>query len=226
MNEIATVLAALQLGDSFFPSGGTSFSWGLETLRAEGLVRTGADVEALVAGQIDHRWAHFDRPAVTAAHAAAGNLDVVCGIDREVDAATLAREAREGARRVGTSVLKVHEGMGTPGASEYRSRIRSGVAFGQMAVVQGFVAYASGLDADTACAMSAHQLVLSLVSAALRLGLIGHVDAQRVFVAQRDRVGALMRQPCPDISELHAYTPAAEIAMMRHETGSGRMFAS
>ena len=128
MNEIATVLAALQLGDSFFPSGGTSFSWGLETLRADGLVRTAADVERLVAGQIEHRWVSFDRPAVTAAHAAAEDLNAVCAIDREVDAATLAREAREGARRIGTSVLKVHEGMSTPGAAEYRARIRAGLA--------------------------------------------------------------------------------------------------
>jgi len=226
MSEVSSALAALQLGDSFFPSGGTSFSWGLETLRADGLVRTAADVESLVAGQIEQRWAGFDRPAVIAAHAAAGDLDRVCAIDRELDAATLAREAREGARRVGTAVLKVHEGMGTPGAADYRKRIAEGTAHGQMAAVQGFIAWASGLDATTACALSAHQLVLSVVSAALRLGLLGHVDAQRILAGQRERVAAVMLQPCPEVLQLHAYAPAAEIAMMRHETGSGRMFAS
>lgn len=226
MSDVAIALAALQLGDSFFPSGGTSFSWGLETLRADGLVRTSSDVEALVAGQLERRWAGFDRPAVIAAHTAAGDLDRVCAIDREVDAATLAREAREGARRVGAAVLKVHEGMGTAGAAGYRARIGEGGALGQMAVVQGFIARASGLDAETACALSAHQLVLSIVSAALRLGLLGHVDAQRILAGQRGRVAELMSQPCPEVFELHAYAPAAEIAMMRHETGSGRMFAS
>ena len=226
MSDIATVLAALQLGDSFFPSGGTSFSWGLETLRADGLVRTAADVESLVAGQLERRWAGFDRPAVIAAHSAAGDLDRVCAVDREVDAATLAREAREGARRVGVAVLKVHEGIGTAGAADYRVRIGAGNAFGQMAAVQGFIAWASGLDEDTACALSAHQLGLSIVSAALRLGLLGHVDAQRILAGQRERVAELMSKPCPEVSELHAYAPAAEIAMMRHETGSGRMFAS
>jgi urease accessory protein len=74
--------------------------------------------------------------------------------------------------------------------------------------------------------LSAHQLVLGLVSAALRLGLLGHLDAQRILAAQRERVAALMLQPCPGVFELHACAPAAEIAMMRHETGSGRMFAS
>lgn len=226
MSDVAVVLASLQLGDSFFPSGGTSFSWGLETLRADGQVRTATDVEALASGQIAQRWAGFDRPAVMAAFAAGDDLDRVCTVDREVDAATLAREAREGARRVGTSVLKVHEGMGTPGAPEYRARIAAGNAFGQMAVVLGFVARASGLDVQTACALSAHQLTLGIVSAALRLGLLGHVDAQRILAGQRATVAALMGTPCPDAFEPHAYSPAAEIAMMRHETGTGRMFAS
>jgi urease accessory protein len=37
------LLAALQHADSFFPSGTASFSWGLEALRADGLVRTADD---------------------------------------------------------------------------------------------------------------------------------------------------------------------------------------
>jgi len=226
MSDVAASLAALQLGDSFFPSGGTAFSWGLETLRADAQVRSVGEVEALVGGQLERRWAEFDRPAVAAAHAAAGDLDVVCAIDREVDAASLAREAREGARRIGSAVLKVHEGMGTRGAAGYRLRIALGDAFGQMAVVQGFIAAASGLDADTACVLSAHQLVLSLTSAAIRLGLLGHVDAQRILAAQRTRVAALMAMPCPEIGAIQSCVPATEIAMMRHETGSGRMFAS
>ncbi|MEO8040821.1 MAG: urease accessory UreF family protein [Betaproteobacteria bacterium] len=226
MSDVAAALAALQLGDSAFPSGSMAFSWGLETLRADGQVNNAIDVAALVAGQLEQRWAEFDRPAIVAAHAAAGDLDVVCAVDREVDAATLAREAREGGRRIGSAVLKVHEGMGTRGVAAYRDCIARGDAFGQMAVVQGFVAEASGLGAEAACALSAHQLMLSLTSAAIRLGLMGHVDAQRILADQRTRVAAIMASPCPIVGAIQAYAPAAEIAMMRHETGSGRMFAS
>ena len=35
MSENATLLTALQYADSFFPSGGSAFSWGLEALCAD-----------------------------------------------------------------------------------------------------------------------------------------------------------------------------------------------
>lgn len=219
-------LALLQLGDSFFPSGAASFSWGLETLRADGLVRDAAGVEAFVGGQLSQRWAQFDRPAVLAAFRAGGDIDRLCAIDRGIDAASLSREAREGARRIGVALLKVHDGLGTAGAAAYRARIAAGEAFGQMAAVHGFIGHACGLDENGACAMSAYQVGFSIVSAGLRIGLVGHVDAQRILQAQRARIADIMATDPVPADELHAYAPAAEIAMMRHETGHGRMFAN
>ena len=103
MSDVGTTLALLQLGDSFFPSGAGSFSWGLETLRADGLLRGADDVEAFVGGQIAQRWAQFDRPAVSAAFRVGGDVERICAIDCEIDAATLSREAREGGRRIGVA---------------------------------------------------------------------------------------------------------------------------
>ena len=226
MADVLETLAALQFGDSFFPSGAMAFSWGLETLRADGLVNNGTDVDALVAGQLEHRWATFDRPAVVAAYRAAEDLDRVCAIDREVDAATLAREAREGARRIGASLLKVHTGLGTRGAAGYHALVMRGEAFAQMPVVQGFVGQASGLGEDSTCAMSGYQVAAAMVSAALRLALLGHMEAQSILQAQRARVAELVSRPLPQTGAIHAFAPAVEIAMMRHETGSGRMFAN
>lgn len=226
MSDVGATLALLQLGDSFFPSGAASFSWGLETLRADGLLRGAADVEAFVGGQIAQRWSQFDRPAVLAAFRAHGDIERLCAIDREIDAATLSREAREGARRIGIALLKVHDGLGTVGAAAYRDRIAAGEAFGQMAAVHGFVGHATGLDAASTCAMSAYQLGFSIVSAGLRIGLLGHVDAQRILQSQRERIAAIMTADAVAADALHAYAPAAEIAMMRHETGQGRMFAN
>lgn len=226
MTEIADALALLQLGDSFFPSGATSFSWGLETLRADGFLARAGDVEQLIEGQLRGRWAAFDRPALVAAHRAGGDLDRVVAIDLEVDAATLAREAREGGRRIGGALLKVHAGMGTPGAAAYRDRVLAGQAWGQLPVVQGLIGAATGLSEPATCALSAYGLAVGTVGAALRVGLLGHVEGQSILGRMRVLVPELAAQPLPAADAIHAYTPMAEIAMMRHETGSGRMFAN
>lgn len=226
MTDVEHTLALLQFGDSFFPSGATAFSWGLETLRADGHVPRAPEVEAFIAGQLRLRWASFDRAAVIAAHRALGDLEAVADVDRIVDAATLAREAREGARRIGGALLKVHAELGTPGVAGYRAQVLAGEVPGQLAAVQGLVGHALGLGEQDTAAMAAYGLAVGIVGAALRMGALGHVDGQRILSRQRALVAQLAAAPADGPDAMQAYTPMAEIAMMRHETGSGRLFAS
>jgi len=50
MSDVADTLAVLQFGDSFFPSGAVSFSWGLEGLFDSGVVTDADAVSAFVIG--------------------------------------------------------------------------------------------------------------------------------------------------------------------------------
>ena len=45
------------------------------------------------------------------------------------------------------------------------------------------------------------------MSAALRLGEIGHIDAQRVLQRARDEIAQVVSYAAPDIQALHAFTP-------------------
>src|SRR5262245_52864776 len=83
------LLVALQHGDSFFPSGASAFSWGLEALCADRQVAGADDVGQFLEGQLRHRWATCDRPFLTATHRAGGALDQVVSIDRSLAAMTL-----------------------------------------------------------------------------------------------------------------------------------------
>lgn len=225
-SEIENTLLALQLGDSFFPSGATSFSWGIETLRAEGQLTDAKSLERYIEGQIQYRWATFDRPALIAALRARGDISHLTAIDRFVDAATLAREAREGGRRIGGALLKVHEGLGTAGIAEYRALAMRNEAPGQMVAVQGLVAYAMGMSEASASALSGYGLAVGMIGAALRVGLVGHLEGQRILQRMRTLIAqSAAGEPAP-IDDIFAYTPAAEIAMMKHETGSSRLFAN
>lgn len=226
MIDPTSLLAALQHGDSAFPSGAVAFSWGLETLCVEGRVAAAGDVGAFVAGQLTGRWANFDRAALAVAYRAAGDLDRVAEIDHLLEAQTLSREMREGSRRVGAALLAVHDGMGTPGACEYRRLVREGAVPGHAAAVQGLLWRGAGVEEDAVGAMSAHAFATGLLGAALRLGLIGHLDGQRILAGLRPLVAEILATPPPPVDEIGSFAPEAEIAVLRHETADARLFAT
>jgi urease accessory protein len=220
----AGLLAVLQHGDSFFPSGSLAFSWGLETLRNDGLIRNAEDVEWFVVDQLRHRWATMDRPVLVAAHRAADDLESVVAVDRLVEAMSLAREARDGSRRAGTALLSVHQNLGTVGALAYQERIKARRAWGHLAVVQGLVWRGAGLDETAASAVSGHTLCVGLLGAALRLGAIGHIDSQRSLARLGNEIDKLSATPAPALEDIGVCTPETDIAAMRHETESTRLF--
>lgn len=226
MTDDATLLTTLQYADSFFPSGGTAFSWGLEALCADRQVTSADDVRRFLEGQLRHRWASCDRPFLVAAHRASADLDDVATLDRLLEAMTLPRELREGATRAGGALLGIHERLGTSGASDYRGRVRSGDAPGHLPVVQGLLLAGVGLSERIASPVSAHALSVGVVSAALRLSVISHVDAQRILAAVRELLTDLLAAPVLDVAQATVYTPATDVAAMRHETQTVRLFAN
>ncbi len=220
------LLATLQNADSFFPGGGIAFSWGLETLIADRELQRPDELGPFLAAQLQQRWAVCDRPALVEAVRHAGDLPRLGAIDRELEALTLAEELREGSKRAGASLLSVHERIGTPGAAEYRSAIRAGTALGHLPVVQGALWHGAGIDEAGAQAASAHTFCVALLGAALRLGVIGHLQGQQILLGLRDVIARLIAAPVPAVDEMYTCTPAAEIAAMRHEVQSSRLFAN
>src|SRR5258706_11419303 len=157
---------------------------------------------------------------------AGGRFDRLADLDDLAEAMTLATELRQGSRRAGASLLKVHAGLGTCGADEYRERIAERKARGHLPVVQGLLWNATGLSEEACRAVSAHTLCTGIVGAALRLGMIGHLDAQKILLQVRPVLVELLRLPAGEIEALCAYAPHAEIAAMRHEVQDSRLFAN
>lgn len=224
MIESARLLLALQMGDSAFPSGGFGFSWGLETLKADGLVRDGAGVVDFARTQLRRRWATADRPVLRRAAAAPGDLAMLGAIDREVEAMTPAAELRSGSRRAGRALLRSHGSLGTPGAAAYLSEIRGGRALGHLPVAQGVVWTGAGLSLGEAEAVSAFALIAGIGQAAVRLALMGPAESQAMIAALRPDMAQLLASAVP--AKPHSFAPLAEIAAMRHETGDARLFAN
>ena len=225
MADPARLLAALQHGDSQFPSGGFAFSWGLEGLMGGGHLGR-RDLCRFIEGQFRQRWASFDRVLIAQAHRRSRDLPGLCELDEWADAAILAEPAREGSKRAGNALLGVHQRLGTPGAAELRARVHDGGAHGHQAVVQGLVLAGVGLGLEEALAVAAHTGATAFCTAAIRLGLASHLDAQQALTALRPVLAELLACPLPALDEAAAFTPAAEIAMMRHAGQELRLFAT
>lgn len=224
MANSKSLLTALQHGDTFFPSGGMAFSWGLETLHADRMLPSAIEIESFLVGQLAHRWATCDRVALIRTHEAADDLDRVAACDSELESLALARELREGSRRAGATLLRIHSQLGTPQADAYRERVRSGQAFGHVAAVQGLLWRGVGMSSEEAQITSAHTLCLGVLGGAIRLGIIGHIDAQKILQTAHLTIEGLLKGVVGD--ELSSFVPASEIAMMRHEVGQSRLFAN
>lgn len=226
MSDVADALAVLQFGDSFFPSGAVSFSWGLEGLSDSGVV-TGADaVRVFVVGQLRARWAEFDRPVVVAAHQARMSLEDVTAIDAQVEMQSPCAELRSASRRMGEAMLSVFARLGIGEAATYRGLVKQGDALGHLAAMQGYLWGRADLSERDAVALSAHNFTTGLLGAGIRLGCLSHIDAQQILIDARHEVASLAAQPVPTIDELSAYAIEAEIAVMQHANNSLRVFAN
>ncbi len=225
MTDTVQLLTALQFGDGQFPGGGFAFSWGLESLIADGALAR-ADFADFLDGQLRHRWGPFDRVIIAHAHAAAETPTRLFDIDDLTDAFLTVETVRIGSRRAGGALLGTHLRLGTPGAGTLKDAIARHDAYGHLPVVQAAMLAGVGLDVVTTLAVSAYATAQAFCTAAIRLGLIGHLDAQRALSALRPRIAALVAEPAGGLDDLHTLTPVADIAAMRHADQTQRLFSN
>jgi urease accessory protein len=221
-----SILQAIWQADGAFPSGSFAFSWGVEgaiALRPELDQATLAELTATI---IRQRWLTSDRVALIQAFRAAGDLDVIAKIDRNVEASTFGSIMRDGSRRNGGSFLASHARLGDAMALRLRGAVRSGICLGHIAVMQGAVWQAMGLSELLAQLASAYGAASGVTSAAVRLGAIGALDGQKILRGCLPLIDSLVADPVPDDAQLSSFIPFLEIAAARHARADLRLFAN
>jgi urease accessory protein len=223
--DSAALLAALQFGDSAFPSGAFAFSWGLEGLAADGLIETAEDVAEVMEEQLVHRWNPMDRILLRAAYESP-DVEGHVALDHLAEAATMSEPMRVGSRRAGRALLGVFARLGHEGASRYREAAASDPSLGHLAVAQGLVFKEGRLPIGIAELLSGWTMMSGLASAAIRLGLVGHLDAQRILTALRRKLESLLPRVPPRGATISSFTPLLDIAVSRNSGRHLKMFAT
>lgn len=223
------ILAALQLADSFFPSGMYTQSHGLESFISAG--HTGpAQIEPLLHAYLLHAVGPCEALATRWVVRAAANddIDLVAAIDARLDTAKLAEEPRTASRRCGGRMLllaaDLYGGMLLPA---YAIRASGGEVPGHQSVALALISAVAGLDEDTAVFVELHSFAVSLVGAAVRLGALDHAGAQRLLLRAHPVLAEAAAQHADaDWREIGGFAPWIDVMQFRHRYANMHMFVS
>jgi urease accessory protein len=227
MNELLT---ALQYGDTGYPAGAYAHSFGLETAFDERHIAGADALERAARAMLTQQTARTDAVAAAACARAAQRSDTAafCEADRRLIATRAPREAREASLRVGRQMLA------TATASEHdawldtlTTAVARGDAYANYACVVGAILGSHGGVPEAAAALVVWSTSSGFVNAAVRLGGITHVEAQRIITRLRPLAADLARAAAAsDSLRMAGAAPLFEIWSMRHEAAATRLFAS
>jgi urease accessory protein len=224
------LLAVLQLADGVFPAGGFAHSFGLETYAQDGRVTDGAGLEAFVVAHLEGAAGPADAVAVAAAvrYAEAGDQAGWVELDARLEAMKVVAEFRAASRQMGRQTARVAAALGDDGFMRAIARaVEEGLTPGHHPAVFGASLGRSGAGPETAAAAFLYSTAALLVGAGLRLVAIGQVEGQRVLAAVRPRVARLAATAAATpVEDMWSFTPALELAGLRHARLDMRLFRS
>jgi urease accessory protein len=243
-------LSALQLADSFFPTGMYAHSHGLEPLVSRGWVREASDVAELLRNQLAWAVIPADGVALLNAHSAASQDDLatLVAIDWLLFATKLPAEARAASRQAGRRILQetqsilASEDIGAakcPGTDtsqrraslsilgDYWDKVTAEETPGTGAVALGVVACPLNIQRESALLMLCHSHAVSVLGAAMRLRPFTHTQAQQVLRSLHGTIVSLGEEvQSRPWQEITCFAPELDMASMLHETDELRLFAS
>jgi urease accessory protein len=220
----ASLWHLLRTTDSLFPTGAYAHSGGLEGMTGEGRLRSAEDAESAIRDILRLSFAKVDLPACGLAHRSAQRSDLpeLLRIDQALEGLKAPRELREASRSLGRRRLRV-----TGGVAGYAEQVELGQTPGHQAVVTGMHLALAGVSREEALLGFGYGTAAGLVATAMKLLPLGQARAQAFL----DRLGEPMAEwirhaDRRSLGDLGSFTPALDIAAMRHETASTRIFIS
>jgi urease accessory protein len=209
-----------------FPIGAFSYSHGLETAAESGAVRDRSSLQAWVTAVVVRGSGRLDADIVRDAHHAAAAGDHLAWIaanerglayraTAELALETTAQgEAFLAALRAAWPRRFLDAWAKTGGAVCYPAAVGAAAARARISLADALVGFLQAMAAN-------------LVSAGLRLGIIGQTDGQRILAALEPAlICAAEEAMTREAADFGAATFAADLASMAHETQYTRLFRS
>jgi urease accessory protein len=221
-------ISILQLSDSFFPTGLYATSSGLEALSQTKKLKS-KDISQFITMQLQQVMGPSDCTAMGYAYESCKRNDIVelLHADESLYYMKLIEETRIASTRSGNQLLKCVTSFAKNKKilKEYQIAISKGKATGVYAVSFGVVTSSLNIPKKKAGMMLLYGLTVSIVGAAMRLGILQHFEGQKII----HELGPVILQAVSEnvdrpMSGMWQFAPDLDILQMKHETMSSKMF--
>ena len=228
--EAAWLVGFLQAGDSFYPTGSYSHSFGLEGLVQQGVVRDRATLRDFIFLSALPALRHTDLPLAAHAWRAFGEenwprIGELCVLS---SALKTAREARAASENIGRqraelmAALRAH-----PLAQEFLRRAAAENWPHSSAVSAALEGRVLGAPLVAVLSGISYATLSSLLSAAMKVLRLGQNAAQSLLTeALAAAPAALAAAETTAFEDIGWFNPWLDIAAARHEAADARMFIS
>ena len=225
----AADLSMMQLSDSFFPTGMYSMSNGLEAIFYGGnkKMKVG-QLRDLITIYIYYQIGPADCTALGNAYeqAAKSNLPKLLEVDRTIFSMKLVQEIRDASVRSGTQLVRcIRSFSDNEILTQYEDAIRAGKAYGSYPVALALAANALSIPKRKAALMMLYSFSVSIVGAALRLGMLQHFDGQKVIDELKPTILKVVKENInKPLIGIWQFAPQIDIIQISHERMSSKMF--
>jgi urease accessory protein len=217
----------LQIADSGFPVGGFAHSAGLEAAAAKGQAATPEALDAWLEAYI---WnvGHASLPFVGASYDRPAEPAEAASLCEWNDATLTNHVANRASRTQGRAFLATSTEVFTePAIAALATHIRGRDCTAHLAPIFGAVLRALGIPRSDALAMHLHLALRGITSAAVRLGMIGPLEAQRLHVRFGPTLDVVL-EACAALrpDQATSVAPLQDIFGATHDTLYARLFQS
>ena len=197
-------------------------SQGVEQLVSENLL-TKENLHVILELYVDKIWESFDYQIFNYALKAANKRDIkeLLQIDELCFVSKIAEESRNASVKMGLNLAKAISFSPQMLSKTYRALIEQQKAPGTYPVVLAIISKDLKLNEEGALSLFYANLI-EVVAALVRMASIDYLEAQ-------DLISELIQKidfKTVSITDVHQSFPAVDIAAMRHENNSSRMFIS
>jgi urease accessory protein len=224
-------LGTLQLADSFFPTGMYTTSHGLEALLYTKRLKIihPRELQEMIKIYLEYQIGPADCTALGNSYSCSerNDLNGLHEIDRTIFSMKLVREIRDASTRSGTQLIRCLVSFITNDEllKNFNESIKAGLANGVYPVALAIACNALDISRNNAGMVMLYSFTVSMVGAALRLGILQHYDGQKIIHQLKPDILRIVRD-CINrpLASMWQFAPGIDIIQIKHEGLSSKMF--